>query len=387
MQQTCWNVWPDRGFLLNPDPLTALRDVNGLDNFISYEILEHIEQLAGELPTLLASHQLRPTLDDLPLYDLSSLRNSDDALDFRIVERLMQIYSYFASSYVYATDEEPAQHIPAGVAVPLHQLAQLVERPPILSYSGYVLTNWRRINPDGDIALGNIELIQQFLGNRDEQWFILVHVDIEARAAQALTHLPQAMDAAASRDMPQLEAALHKIAESIGAMHKTFSRMPEACDPDVYYRIVRPYIFGFNDVVYEGVAEYDGQPQSFRGQTGAQSSIVPALVTAFGLEHEQSGLTQHLRVMRRYMPKPHREFLTSLEASTIRAYVQDVRQASLTDAYNECLRALGKFRQLHLQYTTTYIFEKVDNPIGTGGTIYRDWLSQLVDETEAQLIS
>ena len=36
------------------------------------------------------------------------------------------------------------------------------------------------------IELGNIALLQNFLGGMDEEWFILVHVDIEARAGSAL---------------------------------------------------------------------------------------------------------------------------------------------------------------------------------------------------------
>ena len=62
------------------------------------------------------------------------------------------------------------------------------------------------------------------------------------------------------------------------------NRMPEKCDPFIYYNRVRPYIFGWKNnpatpqgVIYEEVDEYNGKPQLFRGETGAQSSIVPAL--------------------------------------------------------------------------------------------------------------
>ncbi len=96
-------------------------------------------------------------------------------------------------------------------------------------------------------------------------------------------------------------------------MIASFHRMPEGCDSDVYYFKVRPYIFGFNEVIYEGA--FGNQPQTFRGQTGAQSSIVPALVAALGLQHETTGLTQHLDIMKAYMPKPHREFVESMHAA------------------------------------------------------------------------
>jgi indoleamine 2,3-dioxygenase len=170
-------------------------------------------------------------------------------------------------------------------------------------------------------------------------------------------------------------------------MLATFDRMPERCDSNFYYFKVRPYIFGFNDVVYEGVEAYGGKPQSFRGQTGAQSSIIPALVAGLGLQHEQTGLTQHLEVMHDYMPKPHRAFIQQMKGACIREFVlENASNSALAEGYNECLRKVLAFRQMHLHYATTYIANKVKNPVGTGGTIFMDWLSQLVQETEAQLV-
>ena len=68
-------------------------------------------------------------------------------------------------------------------------------------------------------------------------------------------------------------------------VNKVFARMPEKCDPYVYYHRVRPFIFGSKDnpdlksgLVYEG--EFKNKAQFFRGETGAQSSIIPALDAA-----------------------------------------------------------------------------------------------------------
>ena len=56
----------------------------------------------------------------------------------------------------------------------------------MLSYASYALDNWRRLDPASPIELGNIALLQNFLGGLDEEWFVLVHVDIEAKAGKAL---------------------------------------------------------------------------------------------------------------------------------------------------------------------------------------------------------
>jgi indoleamine 2,3-dioxygenase len=379
MEHECWNIWRDRGFLVNPEPLISLSDV------LHFPPLAHLESVANELPVLLETRTLRQTLDTLPVYDLSMLHL--ETIDCYIAERLMQIYSYFASAYVYAITDDTAHRIPAGVAVPLAQLAQRVERPPILSYTNYVLNNWRRIDPDAPITVDNLELNQKFLGNKDEAWFVLIHVDIEARAADALQAIQVAFDAAAQGQENAVESALETVYRSVNNMITTFHRMPEGCDPNIYYFAVRPYIFGFNDIIYEGVPEFECKPQSFRGQTGAQSSIIPALVAALGLKHEQTGLTDHLDVMKHYMPKPHREFLAQMTHSTIRDYiVEHQHNSALVEAYNQCLHKMTEFRSLHYHFATEYIFRKVSNPVGTGGTIFMDWLKQLIGETEQQLV-
>ncbi len=384
MRHDCWNLWTDRGFLIHPDPITELNAVIGGGFPVPASDIAELEAIAEDLPTLMESRQIRAALDGLPVFDMSGLNAQLDSLDFRIIERLNQIYCYFASAYVYAPGEEAAHHIPRGVAVPLVQLAAMVERPPLLSYAGYVLNNWRRSSHDAPLVVDRLTLNQPFLGNKDESWFILIHADIEARAADALNGVQAAAHAAGEDDAAGVEAGLGATIDSLRQMMATFRRMPEGCDSDVYYFKVRPYIFGFNDVVYEGV--FNNEPQTYRGQTGAQSSIVPALVAALGLKHEKSTLTHHLEIMQDYMPRPHREFIARMKRSGIRPFVAEAGIASLNEVYNESLRQLLAFRQQHYAYATRYIFEKVENPIGTGGTVFMDWLKVLIAETEAQLI-
>src|SRR6266699_5822944 len=67
-----------------------------------------------------------------------------------------------------------------------------LSRPPILSYDGYALYNWKRFDPSGPIALGNIDTLQSFVHLYDEHWFILVHVEIENIAAGILAAIDDA---------------------------------------------------------------------------------------------------------------------------------------------------------------------------------------------------
>lgn len=324
---------------------------------------------------------------DRPLRWDSVLNEAPDA----DVERLFVLFSYFASAYVHAPRLPAVNRIPRYLAIPLVKIAQRVDRPPILSYASYCLHNWRRLDPAGPIALGNIALVQNFStpgdGKRDEDWFILVHVDIEARAGAALQAVRAAPSVIANNNPAALEALLQTTAGSLAEMNKTLARMPEQCSPDVYFRKVRPYIFGFTDISYEGC--FDGKPQSYRGETGAQSSIVPTMLAALGIRHKSSLLTAHLADMRNYMPRPHRQFIEA--QPSVRDFVLKAGSAGqgrrLREKYNECVTELVAFRSRHFEYAVNYIEKKVANPIATGGTPYVPWLRQLIEETKEFYLS
>ncbi len=174
-----------RGFLPGRDPVICLPP-----EYASWE------ETARELPKLLASGTVRKALDRLPRLDAAPLTASEP-----LAERGMLLLSYFGHAYVWG-GPEPARHIPAGVAVPWHALSLHLGRPPVLSYASYALNNWRRLEPEGGVALGNLALLQNFLGGVDEEWFVLVHVEIEGKAAPALEAI-RPMQAATAADDAQ----------------------------------------------------------------------------------------------------------------------------------------------------------------------------------------
>lgn len=379
--QSCWQPTSEMGFLLHPAPLITL---NG---YLPDDIAQHLDGIANALSDQLANGTLRKTLEELPIYDMSGLIASEKGI---AIERAFQIYAYFASAYVFMPSVPPAQKIPSGIAVPLVQLADAVQRPPILAYAPYTLANWQKIDPSGDIEVDNLALVQKFIPQRDAAWFTLIHVDIEKHAAPAIGAIPQLMAAVDNHDDNAIIHFLQTIHDALAAMMRTLQRMPEHCHPHVYYHDVRPYIFGFEDVIYEGVTKFGGQPQSFRGETGAQSSVIPALVRALGLSHEETSMTQHLRIMRDYMPVSHQQFITSIDDKRLRAYIMgemaEKENAHLREGYNETLQSLLAFRKMHLRFAASYIANQAPDSLGTGGTDFMPWLQQLIDETQAHLV-
>ena len=368
---------PERGFLPLEDPLIRLP-----------QPFDAWESVAFTLPKLFASDHLRHTLEGLPPFPVDALSSDRDR------ERAMLLLSYLGHAYVWG-GARPAQILPARLAVPWHRLAQTQGRPPVLSYSSYALHNFYRFEPAREIECGNIGLIQNFLGGIDEEWFILIHVDIERHAAPGLAALHPCLDAVESRDAERLESLLITVESAISKMYATLKRMPEWCDPYVYYHRVRPYIHGWKNhpdlpegLIYEGVAEYQGRPQQFRGETGAQSAIIPSLDALLGIVHAEDMLRTYLMEMRTYMPPEHRAFIQSLEArGSVRAFVQRARHPTLTSLYNACVSGVEAFRALHLEYAASYIFrqaqtdEKNPHAVGTGGTPFMQYLKKHRDET------
>jgi len=373
-----YSVDPVRGFLPREDPLCRLPD-----DFALWD------EVGSELPKLLATQQVKTTLDRLPILDPSSL--SGPAL-----ERAMLLLSFFGHGCVWEKWRDTINtRVPASVAVPWYQAAQKLGRPPVLSYASYALNNWRRIDESRPIDLGNIALLQNFLGGLDEEWFVAIHVAIEARAAPALVAIERAQKAIALDHSVTLDRNLQTIRSSLDAMYATLLRMPENCDPYIYYHRVRPYIHGFseNPVVYEGVEAYNGQPRAFFGETGAQSTIIPAFDAALGIEHSGDELRVYLNKMRDYMPVGHRAFLARIEAGpSIRGYVLEHGDASLRDVYNACVHLVEAFRAKHLEYAATYIHKQAQRGAyntthyGTGGTPFMKYLKKHRDETEQHLM-
>lgn len=382
-----WEI-TNSGFLGTQDPVKSL--------FVSDEIYNQVSKILEKISSCLADWiEERRVREELvyylrEIYDLLD-DNFYDLLDNANRERLMLIYSYIASAYVYARHELPASRLPREIAVPLVKIADILGRKPILSYASYCLTNWERIESFKPIELGNIKLLTNFCapecGKQDEDWFILVHVEIEANAASAVTACKRLLKELSLKNPIEIDLAksmLSQINSSLEEMNKTLERMPEQCSPDNYFRWVRPYIFYFKDIVYEGC--FNNQPQSFRGETGAQSTIIPMLLAALEIKHKDSMLTQHLLEMREYMPKPHRDFVVDLE--NIGPGLRELAKThdELKPLYNDCINQIVRFRSKHFEYAVNYIYNKVESPDGTGGTPYVPWLKQLKEETEEHIL-
>lgn len=156
------------------------------------------------------------------------------------------------------------------------------------------------------------------------------------------------------------------------------------------YLQFRVFIFGItnqamfpNGVVYEGC--YDNKPLNFRGESGANDSMVrrpktpahPTLTTQIPLlDHvlqipmPSTPLTKILHEFRAYRPLPHREFLAHINATAEKLRVPDyaVQDTETAVLFLKTLDHVRSFRWRHWLFAREYIIRRTPYPTATGGS-------------------
>lgn len=381
-----YDVTPDRGFLTphNMDEVKLPADFSPL--------LEAGKHLSDYMETGRVQHFLK----QIPEIDMKKHLPSLNDAQLRM---LMVHYSFIVQAYVWG-EKEAAKVLPRNLAVPYCLLADKIGQFPLLPYTAYTLDNWGRLDKKGPITLENIYVIQNFLDGQDENWFIMVHIEIEAKAGRMLAQMPQIIDAVKQDKQEQVIECLEICKTSWQGMNASFARMPEKCDPYIYYNRVRPYIHGWKGnpalpegLIYEGVGKYEGKPQAFRGQTGSQSSIVPTVDALLQISHEDDPLRSFLDELHQYRPPKHRMLIEEVQKmSKLRDYVIKKKNKKLTQLYNDNVTELQNFRGRHLEYAASYINKQAagadGNPVdvGTGGTPFMKYLKKHKEESTKHLL-
>ena len=377
-------------FLPSKDPLNEYKT--------SSKSLDRLADIADQLPKLLLTSKIQKNINSLKINDLSVdllIKNKN----IKELKLAMVQLSFISHAYIWGA-KTPSKVLPEALAKPWTQVANILGRPPILSYASYCLDNWYRLNKKENISLENVGLLTNFLGGVDEDWFVTIHVCIEDAARDAIGAADSISKLNDKNSVKDFSDQLKLIILSLRKVNAIFSRMPEKCDPYVYYHRVRPFIFGTKDnpdlkkgLIYKN--QYNNKPQFFRGETGAQSSIMPFLDGALGIYHTEDHLRHYLNEMRDYMPPKHRRSIEIVEKrSNAKSCILESKK--LTSEYNKCLEEIRIFRAQHLEFAATYIHKQsqITNPFGrggstitgTGGTPFMKYLKKHRDETQKQKI-
>ncbi len=188
-----------------------------------------------------------------------------------------------------------------------------------------------------------------------------------------------ALQAVAAKDIGAFEDAFERLLVTYRKINESMESMWARSLPQDYLKY-RSFIFGTGPkkmnamfpggVVYEGVSE---EPQYFRGESGANDSIVPTADNLLEITAHMpnNDLTKTLRDFRSYRPKNQREFLAQLEARASLAGVRGFAMEGSARAkalYLLLVDQVREFRNRHWMFTKAYIIERTSYDIATGGS-------------------
>ncbi|PSR82453.1 Indoleamine 2,3-dioxygenase [Coniella lustricola] len=363
-----YGISPTHGFLPEVLPLTRLPD----------PYYNKWEAVAANLQALILSGRLRGVIDRLPVLSTTGLEHDAEW------RRAYSLLIFMAHGYIWGGDS-PSERLPPSISVPLLQVSEHLEVPPVATYAGLCLWNFKLLFVDEPVdELENLATLHTFTGSMDESWFYLVSVAIEARAAPIIPLMLTAIAAARNGDHGAVLRCLRTFAERLAEVGSLLGRMHDHCHPTVFYDRIRPFLAGSknmaeaglpNGVLYELDDAGRGELHQYSGGSNAQSSIIQFFDLVLGIEHRPTGnkdagaggeetrgrapAPQHnfIQEMRKYMPGPHARFLNDVASvANIREFVNErPGDVELRVAFDSCLAMLSKLRDRHIDIVTRYI--------------------------------
>ena len=160
------------------------------------------------------------------------------------------------------------------------------------------------------------------------------------------------------------------------------------------YNDFRVFIMGIkgNDKIFPNGLTYencfDNVPQFYRGQTGAQDSIIPMMDIFTGIVdyYPDNQLTQYLLDLRSYRPVCIQKFFNDLrEYYKEHNIFEQLKRDNNYDGLIYLLKIVDEvylFRNGHWQFVQKYIMSNTKYAFATGGTPITTWL---INQIEAVL--
>ncbi|KAL4908919.1 hypothetical protein BDW74DRAFT_187392 [Aspergillus multicolor] len=388
------------------------------------------EAVARDLTASIKNGTIHQAVESLPVLTTANLRSKPEW------RRAYVVLSYLTHAYVWG-GEIPKDVLPAAISVPYLEVSSHLELPPVATYAALNLWNWSTSSPNDDLTCAdNLSVTLSYTGTKDEEWFFMVSVAMEARGARVIEMMLNTIQAVAVGDNQRIVAYLNQISEGFNELARILERMYEKNHPAVFFHLLRPYLAGSKNMASAGLPNglfFDqgngkGEWLQYSGGSNAQSSLIQTFDIFLGVEHTamggptkaelpraKMGKTPYIQEMRNYMPGPHRRFLEMLTRNAnLRPYAMSCKLGTpVRDAYNAAVMALGSFRDKHVRLVTRYIItaakmpppentpvrmnlasttqtqmkdstEKVSSGVsGTGGTDLIPFLRQTRDDTKA----
>lgn len=332
-------------------------DISALGFLPAAPLPETPNPLWEDLAQNLATKKVSENLDNLPEFT------------WHEPKRAYALLSILENKYFYETKSKT---LPAKIAVPLWQVSQQLGIKPTLTHASVDLFNWSYINGT-DFNLENLKTFYTLSPyTKDESWFYLITTAIEGIGAPILEAL---INFTLYPSDPAAYATLTVIYNTLLKMTDIMRRMYDNCRQEIFYNEIRHYLGGPTNVNYESIPEL--QNVTYKGGSGAQSTLIACIDKALGVEHESGYFTEILE----YMPAKHRQFIKYVEENVTAQIAYRTRKTN--KMYNKCIRALVQYRETHKLLIKKYInrFESADGAKGTGGTEIKTFIDASIKET------
>ncbi|RMZ78316.1 hypothetical protein DV737_g3935, partial [Chaetothyriales sp. CBS 132003] len=400
-----FTVTTKNGYLPCQPPLVQLPD----DFSALSKILDSmpVKKLDGT-PGLLANFALGPLIDGGQLPDLTPyldrLIRTNDKLNLPLVTALFRDYSFLASSYLlepcwesWSKDHNQGyglgrQTLPKCIAGPLVRTAEILDIPPFMSYAAsYALYNYYLEDPSlGPSVYSNLRLVRAFEHGLNpkssEAGFILTHIHMVQETgplidgAVSLLKSIEVHPNPTAEDLVVTTSAFQTMLDAMARIEASMESMWTNSLPKDYISY-RTFIFGItnqsmfpNGVIYEG--ENENKPMYFRGESGANDSIIPLLDHILEVPMPKNPLTDILIDFRKYRPRAHREFLAYMmsKAGELGVRKHCTANTDLAQLYLKLLDHVRSFRWRHWLFAREYIIKRSSHPTATGGSPIVTWL-------------
>ena len=340
-------------------------------------------------------NKLKEIVDnEMPFYDVTY------ETDNKLLAGLFRDFCFIASAYSLESSHltvnsqkiysKAVDIIPVKIAEPLIILSEKLGVYPWLDYAhGYGLNNAILIGNDKN-DYKCYKTIRTFNGCESEKGFINVHVAMVAQTSELLEQQQNILYNISINNRNIFNDSLHKHYIIFSNIIETLQTMWKASDYKDYLSF-RTFIMGQkgNKLCYpdenlifnrsDGSLEY----HSYRGETGAQDSIIPSIDNLFQLKYPRNKLTEYLYDLRSYRPKDHQEYINYCgyyaDELGFKEYVYENSKSCILLLKN--LNCLRMFRKKHWNLTKKYIIQNTKHPVATGGTPITTWLPNQLGAT------
>ena len=423
-----FNVSAENGFLPIKDPIVKLpHQYKKLQN-----VIDNLHVMKSEMDISVSDIKEKGILgnpNDI-VFEVSTIPNYkvriEEETDVFILQALYRAYTFITSGFTLELSYQEFINsgnygqarglLPANIAEPLVLVSNKLQAYPWLDYHyAYSLGNYVKKNPKEGLHWENLDMACKFVGTSDEIGFIMVHVYINemspklvssvmeyGKASTSFTNIEQYFDDIGNVSnrtvfsLPSSDIMNEHLLECGLVMTEMNKRRRDMWSASRHerYNDFRVFIMGIkgNDKIFPKGLTYQNcfndEPQYFRGQTGAQDSIIPMMDIFTGIVdyYPDNQLTQYLLDLRSYRPICVQNFFNDLREH----YKKNNIFKHLKNDYNyegiiyllKIVDEIYLFRNGHWQFVQKYIMSNTKYAFATGGTPITTWL---INQIEAVL--